>query len=129
MFNNPNVGTLQPLNQTMADNLVGGIDVEYQGDAVPWNYGGIEYLDYAKLTLASNAIRGQQGLEKGSFSVPGILLADGNPVSIGSFIAGSGPVINSINVSIGGNGGVKSNYTLRTWTNKVGFVMNQEQLK
>lgn len=121
LFNNPNVGTIEPLNQTMADNMVGGIEVDYQESAVPWNFGGIEYLDYAKLTLASAALKGQQGLEKGSFSVPGILLSDGAPVSIGGLVGNSGPVVNSINVSINGNGGVKTNYTLRTWTNKVGF--------
>lgn len=127
LFNNPSLGTLEPLNKTMADNIVGGVTVEYASDAVPWNYGGIEYLDYAKLALVSAGIQAQQGLEKGSFTSPGILLADGQAVSVGSFLAGNGPVVNAINVNIG-SGGVKTNYTLRTWTKKVGFY-NEERAK
>lgn len=116
------------LNAAMADNLVGGVEVNVDAGAVPWNYGGIEYLDYAKLTEASAGIKAQQGLEKGGFSSAGIVLQDGLPVSIGSLVAGSGPIINSLSVNIGGNGGVKTNYTLRTWAKKVGFY-NEERAK
>ena len=110
---------------TLADNMVGGVDVKYDSAAVPWNYGGIEYLDYAKLTEVTESLKAQQSLEKASFSVPGILAADGVPVTIGDFLAGAGPVINSLNASITAQGGFNTNYTLRTYVKKVGFYNNE----
>jgi hypothetical protein len=119
-----NVGN-QEFSKILADDMVGGVDVKYDSSAVPWNYGGIEYLDYAKLTEVTQALKAQQSLEKASFSVPGILAANGVPVTIGDFLAGAGPVINSLNASINAQGGFNTNYTLRTYVKKVGFYNNE----
>lgn len=103
----------------LVNNIVGGVKVEIDPGLVPWSYGGIDFLDRAVLTRISEDNNYQQILENGSITVAGMQFVG---ASIGSRLvgAGYGPVINNIGVSIGEDG-LKTTYTLRTYSRKLGF--------
>jgi hypothetical protein len=54
------------------ENLIGGTKVEVKSEFVPWNYGGMSYLDQAALYEIYNAVQYQQILESATLSIPGL---------------------------------------------------------
>lgn len=102
----------------LTNNIVGGVEVDINDSYAPWDYGGMTNLDTAVLTNLAEANRYQQIQEEGTIQVANILFRNG---SLGArAINSNGPMINSINVSIGADG-IKSTYHFRSFTRKLGF--------
>jgi hypothetical protein len=99
------------------DNAVGSVKVEENTDLVPWNYGGMENLDSYVCKAIDNEAGYQQVHENGELGVVGIDTSIG---LVGEALVAGGPLISTIVVDIGENG-ITSNYTLRTYTRKLGF--------
>jgi len=121
----------------LVNNLVGGCKIDELPDYVPWTYGGIDNLDASIMSKIKDDVTYQQIAEEGSISVAGFVLTanDGTEYGLGDILslsAGSlsGPVITSLNVNIGENG-ITTNYTMRTYTRKLGFFNkeNSERIK
>lgn len=105
------------------NNLVGGVNVQIDDGLVPWEYGGMTFLDHAAMLRVADGNSYQQVLEYGSITLAGIMLSN---TSIGQRLLGPmSPVITSINVSIGNNG-VTTQYDMKTFSKKIGLY-NKEQ--
>lgn len=108
---------------TYINNLVGGVNVQIDDGLVPWEYGGMAYLDHAAMLRASDSNSYQQVLEYGSITLAGVMLRN---TSIGQRLLGPmSPVITSVNVSIGSNG-ITTQYDMKTFSKKIGLY-NKEQ--
>ena len=121
----------------LVNNLVGGVKVNVQEDLVPWNYGGTNALDAVVMTRIKDDINYQQVTEYGTIGAVGMLLNDpnGNPYTIGSVLRVSaadtaGPIVTNFNLSIG-QGGVSTQYNMRTYIKKIGFFNkeNSDRIK
>jgi hypothetical protein len=118
-------GRTNPSNDV--NNLVGGIKVNHDAGLVPWNYGGMDALDAAVMAKIKDDVNYQQTTEQGSIQVPGAILLNlaGKAFNLGHALASSndgfgGPIISSIQVQVG-EGGITTNYNMRTYTRKLGF--------
>ena len=103
----------------MTNNIIGGVKIEIDPQLVPWNYGGIEQLDFAVLNKIASDNNYQQIIEKGSITYAGIQMGQ-NGIGYRLIDANMGPIINSIVVSVGQDG-VKTTLSLRTYSRKLGF--------
>lgn len=114
----PNMGN-NALDKMMINNLVGGVDVNYNEGLVPWEFGGMAALDSAALLQVGDNNQFQQVLEAGSVTLAGIML---NNARIGQRLIGGdyAPIVTSINVTIG-TAGINTRYELRTFGRKIGF--------
>ena len=99
------------------NNLVGEVNVEHDDSAVPWNYGGIHAMDDSILVKIKDSNQYQQVLEDGTITTAGIMFLGSN---LGGTLVANGPLINSVNVTIGAQG-MSTTYTMRTYNRKVGF--------
>lgn len=113
----PNAG--EPNSTVYTDNIVGGVKVEIDTELTPWNYGGIENLDYAVLSRVAEENNYQQILENGQITVAGIQYGSAG-VGYRLLDANMGPVINSIVTQVAEDG-VKTTFGLRTYSRKLGF--------
>jgi hypothetical protein len=111
----------------LVNNLVGGVKVNVNDSLVPWNYGGTNALDAVVMNQIKDDINYQQVTEYGTIGAVGMLLNDpnGNPYTIGSVLRVSagdtaGPIVTNFNLSIG-QGGVSTQYNMRTYIKKIGF--------
>jgi hypothetical protein len=114
----PNM-TMNNLNNTMINNLVGGVNVTMDQGLVPWEFGGIDALDIAALLRVSESNEFQQVLEGGSLTLAGVML---NNARVGSTLLGGGshaPIVTSVSVTIGDT--ITTRYELRTFSRKIGF--------
>ena len=59
-------------SENATENLIGGVKVEVEEDFVPWNYGGMRFLDEAVLSKVYNEIQYQQITETATLSIPGL---------------------------------------------------------
>lgn len=59
------------MNQNLADNLIGNIKIEQNNDYVPWNYGGMSYLDKVISYSMNVDINYQNIIENGRVSIAG----------------------------------------------------------
>lgn len=102
----------------LTNNIIGGVEVDVSESYNPWDYGGMTNLDTAVLANLAEANRYQQVQEEGTIQVANILFQNGN---LGSrAINDNGPMINAINVDIGGEG-IRSTYHFRSYSRKLGF--------
>jgi hypothetical protein len=106
------------------ENLVGGVKVNVDESLVPWNYGGMTFLDEAVMLKIAEEVNYQQTLETGTVQIPGF-----DNMSLGHMIryygqTFDGPILNSIQVQIGQNG-IITTYNFRTYTRKLG-LFNKE---
>lgn len=101
------------------NNIVGGVKIEINPEYAPWNYGGIENLDFAVLNKIASDNNYQQVLEQGSITVAGIQYGAAG-VGYRFLDNNMGPVINSIVTQVGEDG-IKTSFGLRTYSRKLGF--------
>jgi len=59
------------MNQNLADNLIGNIKIEQNNDYVPWNYGGMSYLDKVISYSMNVDVNYQNIIENGRVSIAG----------------------------------------------------------
>jgi hypothetical protein len=59
------------MNQNLADNLIGNIKIEQNSDYVPWNYGGMSYLDKIISYSMNVDVNYQNIIENGRVSILG----------------------------------------------------------
>jgi hypothetical protein len=112
------------IQQLEIENLVGGVKVNVDESLVPWNYGGMTFLDEAVMLKIAEEVNYQQTLETGTVQIPGF-----DNMSLGHMIryygqTFDGPILNSIQVQIGQNG-IITTYNFRTYTRKLG-LFNKE---
>ena len=112
----PNNETDSPI---YTNNIVGGVKIQIDSELTPWNYGGIENLDFAVLSKIAEDNNYQQVLENGSLTVAGIQYGSAG-VGYRLLDANMGPVINSIVTQIAEDG-IKTTFSLRTYSRKLGF--------
>lgn len=103
--------------KSQINNLVGEVNFQYESEAVPWNYGGMQNLDDAMLVQLKDNNQYQQVLENGSVTMAGVLYKDTN---LGQNLVNQGPIVNSISVQIGDDG-FSTTYGMRTFNRKLGF--------
>jgi hypothetical protein len=119
----PGQGSTQFGLVALVNNLVGGVDVKIDPSLVPWEYGGMNALDAAALSLVGINNGYQQVLETGDITLAGIMLKNW---TLGSYLNDVlGPIVSSIKITIGDNG-ITTQYSLRTFSRKIGFY-NKEQ--
>jgi hypothetical protein len=107
----------------LINNLVGGVEIKIDPSLVPWEYGGMIPLDQAALAMVGTNNGYQQVLETGDITLAGIMLRNW---TLGSYLNDYlGPIVSSIKISIG-DSGVTTQYSLRTFSRKIGFY-NKEQ--
>lgn len=107
----------------LINNLVGGVEIRIDPSLVPWEYGGMIPLDQAALAMVGTNNGYQQVLETGDITLAGIMFRNW---TLGSYLNDYlGPIISSIKISIG-DSGVTTQYSLRTFSRKIGFY-NKEQ--
>jgi len=107
----------------LINNLVGGVEIKIDPTLVPWEYGGMIPLDQAALAMVGTNNGYQQVLETGDITLAGIMLRNW---TLGSYLNDYlGPIVNSIKISIG-DSGITTQYSLRTFSRKIGFY-NKEQ--
>jgi hypothetical protein len=104
-------------NLTWVDNVVGGVDLDINSQYVPWEYGGMDALDTAVLTMLGDSNEYQQIEEAGRLTLAGIML---NNTNMGSKIFDNGPLCNSIGLTFG-NDGIRTTYHFRTFSRKLGY--------
>ena len=54
------------------ENMIGGVKVEVDESLVPWNYGGMKFLDETALSKIYSELQYQQIIETATLSIPGI---------------------------------------------------------
>jgi len=99
------------------NNLAGPVNVKEDPELVPWNFGGMENLDSYVCKTIDNDAAYQQVHENGELGIVGI---DTSLGLVGDVLVAGGPLISNIVVNIAEDG-ITSNYTLRTYTRKLGF--------
>lgn len=102
---------------TWTDNVVGGVELDINPQYVPWEYGGMENLDSAVLTMLGDSNEYQQIEEAGRLTLAGVMLQNTN---IGSRVFDNGPMCNSIQVTFGSDG-IRTTYHFRTFSRKLGY--------
>lgn len=105
----------------LVNNIVGGVDIDINSQYVPWEYGGMDALDGAVLSLLDSNAEYQQVEEAGRITFAGVMLRNTN---IGSRLLSNGPLCNSIQLTFG-NDGIRTTYHFRTFSRKFGYF-NQE---
>lgn len=124
IFTDPDISQNEAFLRNAVNNLVGGLKVEVVDELCPWNFGGMKNLDMEAIARLESDASYQISQEYGNISIPG------SPIyKLGDFLDltsqyTSGPVINSIRTNIS-DGGVSTEYTLRTFTRKFG-LFNKE---
>ena len=58
-------------SKTAMENMIGDIDIEVDEELVPWNYGGMTFLDAKVIAEMDQKINPQYVLEKGSLAISG----------------------------------------------------------
>jgi hypothetical protein len=124
IFTHPDISENPNYIKDAIENLVGGLKVQVVEELCPWKYGSIKNLDMEAIARVENDSNYQITQEYGNVSIPG------SPIyKLGDFLdtvseRTSGPIINSIRSNIG-DGGVSTEYSLRTFTRKFG-LFNKE---
>jgi len=124
IFTHPDIATNDNYLKDAIENLVGGLKVQVVEELCPWKYGSVKNLDMEAIARVENDSNYQITQEYGNISIPG------SPIyKLGDFLDTvsqntSGPIINSIRSNIG-DGGVSTEYSLRTFTRKFG-LFNKE---
>jgi hypothetical protein len=85
-------------------------DFVIEQDLNPWTYGGVAWMNTVGQMMADNKVLNKKVVELGSITVAG-----SPQYSLGDILAGDGPELTSIDVSVGSNG-ITTTYQLRTFT-------------
>lgn len=103
----------------------GKVRFEKDDNLVPWNYGTYDKLNYAAEAKILNAVTRMTVGERGSITEAGT-----PKIPLGDVLKAGGPIVTSINVSVGNNG-VKTTYNMQTYTPKFGAFAwsNAERLR
>ena len=102
-------------------NIGGDIEYEKDDNLAPWNFSGYDLMNQAadvKIQY-SNSLLLQS--ERGSFSIP----SAPNGIALASYLGNFGPLVTSINVSIGING-VETSYVMDMYTASFGKLQKQK---
>jgi hypothetical protein len=131
----PNNGYDQNTLNNLVNNLVGGVKLNIDDNLNPWNYGGTNALDAVVMNQIKDDVNYQQVTEHGNINAVGMLLNDpnGKPYSIGSVLKLTaadtvGPIVTNLGLSLN-NGGITSNYNMRTYVKKIGFFNKENSDK
>lgn len=106
--------------------VTGNVEVEKNEELVPWNFGNMDTLNKAGLSLASEIYANQFYNETGSVTIPGVPV-----IGLGAPITSDGPLITSINVRHDATDGVVTTYSMKKWSQQLGKLNRQniEQYK
>lgn len=109
-------------------NLVGGLKVQVVEELCPWKFGSMKNLDMEAIARIENDSNYQIQQEYGTVNFPGAPI-----YRIGDFVdkvssLDSGPIINSIRTNIG-DGGISTEYSLRTFTRRFGLFNKENAQK
>jgi hypothetical protein len=97
----------------------GKVRFEVDDNLVPWNFNGHEYLNKAAYAKINDGVTNMQVGEEGQLTIPG------SPTkNLGDVLSAGGPNITGISVDIGPDG-VRTSYTMRTYTHQFGRVNKQ----
>jgi len=124
IFTNTDISQNNSYLKDSIQNLVGGLKVNVVEELSPWKFGGMKNLDMEAIARVENDSNYQLQQEYGTVSFPG------SPIyRIGDFVdlvssMNSGPIISAIRTNIS-DGGVSTEYSLRTFTRKFG-LFNKE---
>ena len=101
------------------DNLISGTKLEVQSQLCPWDFGSMAALDKQVMLQTGNDVNYQQYLEKGSIDLP--IFPD---INLGSFLDNTGPLLTSVQATVGSNG-VNTILAFKTYTRKLS-LFNKE---
>jgi hypothetical protein len=103
----------------------GKVEYEVSDDLVPWEYGGYSLMNLAGMSKVSDALAGQQVMEKGSVQFPGV-----PSIQLGSALIAFGPIVTDISTTIA-EAGVTTTYRMNRWSYKFGRLgkYNVDRLK
>lgn len=92
---------------------IGKTQFEKNESLVPWNYGDYDTMNLVANALVQNNLSNMQISELGSVSVPGA-----PTVGLGEVLIAGGPYVTNLDVSADAQGGIKTSYSMRTFTPK-----------
>jgi hypothetical protein len=112
---------LSSLTNGSYQNIGGNIEYEKDESLAPWNYSGYDLMNQAAQVKIqySNSLLLQS--ERGSFSIPSAPTG----IALASFLGGNGPLVTSINVTIG-SAGVETAYVMDMYTSSFGKLQKQK---
>lgn len=93
----------------------GKANFEQDETLVPWNYGGYDLMNQAALAKIQNIPMGNQVLERSNINLAGAPTSN-----IGDALVTGGPVLTTISCSVDPQEGVKTQYIMETFVNRIG---------
>ncbi len=97
--------------------VAGNVRYEKDSSLVPWNYGGVTYMN-----LAANA-KIQTSISSMTYAETGMLELEGTPqYSLGATLDSNGPNVTDINVSYSVQGGATTTYRFSTYVPRFGQI-------
>jgi len=112
--------TLKTYGPWFAAGVTGKVEVEYNQDLNPWNFGGFDAMNLVGTRLVEDILLSSIEGTNGALSLPGV-----TNFGPGAQIPGGGPYITGMNISIGSDG-VTTSYRYGKWAVKTGKMLNYQ---